>query len=211
MTEHSGGPRPAAATRVGVIVGSTRANRICPEIARQAQEHLAASSPFCYKLVDLAEIDLPFLDEPFKPALGHYAHDHTRRWSRLVSSFGAFVFVSPQYNWGYPAPLKNALDFLYAEWRDKPAALITYGTRGGRRAAEQLRTVLAGLHMRAVETSAEIKISPADIDAEGRLIDPRELLSGYVSVLRGIDAELAAALRPAPGGQRELAGDGGKA
>jgi NAD(P)H-dependent FMN reductase len=80
--------------------------------------------------VDLAQVGLPFLDEPLKPALGHDAHEHTRAWSRLVTSFDAFVLVSPQYNWGYPAPSENALDFLYAEWRDKPAGLVTYGTRG---------------------------------------------------------------------------------
>jgi NAD(P)H-dependent FMN reductase len=211
MIEVRGGPGQAAATaaegtgspssaRVGVIVGSTRANRICPEIARLVREHMGRGSLLSYTLVDLAEIGLPFLDEPVKPALGRYAHEHTRSWSRLVSSFEAFVLVFPQYNWGYPAPLKNALDFLYAEWRDKPAALVTYGTRGGGRAAEQMRTVLQGLHMRTVGASAEIKVSAADVDAEGRLVDAQELLAGYVTALEDIDAELAASLGQAPGG-----------
>ena len=180
--------------RVGVIVGSTRSNRICPEIARLALAHMGGDSPLTYSLVDLAEVDLPFLDEPFKPALGRYEHDHTRAWSRLVSSFEAFVLVFPQYNWGYPAPLKNALDFLYVEWKDKPAALVTYGTRGGQRAAEQMRTVLQGLHMHTAETSVEIKISAADVDGQGQLTDVKELLAGYVDALKRIDAELAAAL-----------------
>jgi NAD(P)H-dependent FMN reductase len=197
VVANAGSP-PSA--RVGVIVGSTRSNRICPEIARLAQEHMGRNSPLRYTLVDLAEIDLPFLDEPVKPALGRYAHDHTRSWSRLVSSFAAFVLVFPQYNWGYPAPLKNALDFLYAEWRDKPAALVSYGSRGGGRAAEQMRTVLQGLHMHTVEISVEIKVSTADVDSEGQLIDAKELLAGYANVLEGIDAELAASLGQAPGG-----------
>lgn len=203
VTEVSDDPRPAAGTegagagppsaRVGVIVGSTRANRICPEIARLVRGHLGAHSLLSYTLIDLGQIDLPFLDEPFKPALGGYAHEHTRSWSRLVSSFGAFVLVFPQYNWGYPAPLKNALDFLYAEWRDKPVALVTYGTRGGARAAAQMRTVLQGLHMPVVETSAEIKISAADVDAEGQLVDAKELLAGYLGTFRDMDTELTAA------------------
>lgn len=210
MTEVSGGQVAAAGAggagsgsppaRVGVIVGSTRANRICPDIARLAQELMGGGSPLSYTLVDLAEIGLPFLDEPLKPALGRYAHGHTRAWSRIVSSFGAFVLVFPQYNWGYPAPLKNALDFLYAEWADKPAALVSYGTRGGQRAAEQMRTVLQGLHMRVIGTSAEIKVSAADVDAEGQLIDAKGLLAGYLDTLKGIDAELTAALAAAPGG-----------
>ena len=209
MTDAGGGPAQGAgaevagagsppSARVGVIVGSTRTNRICPEIARLVQEHLSGGSPLSYTLVDLAEIDLPFLDEPAKPALGRYAHDHTRSWSRLISSFGAFVLVFPQYNWGYPAPLKNALDFLYAEWRDKPAALVTYGTRGGRKAADQIRTVLQGLHMRIIKTTAEIRISADDVDAEGQLTDAKELLAGYVNTLKKIDTELAHALAPAP-------------
>lgn len=197
-TEGAGAGPPSA--RVGVIVGSTRTNRICPEIARLVQGYLGADSPLSYTLVDLGQIDLPFLDEPRKPALGRYAHDHTRSWSRLVSSFGAFVLVFPQYNWGYPAPLKNALDFLYAEWLDKPAALVTYGTRGGQRAAAQMRTVLQGLHMRVVETSAEIKISATDIDADGQLVDAKGLLAGHLNVLKEMDAELAAALSPPSGG-----------
>jgi NAD(P)H-dependent FMN reductase len=196
-TEGAGAEPPSA--RVGVIVGSTRTNRICPQIALLVQEHLGAYSPLSYTLVDLGQIDLPFLDEPRKPALGRYAHDHTRSWSGLVGSFEAFVLVFPQYNWGYPAPLKNALDFLYAEWQDKPAALVTYGTRGGQRAAAQMRTVLQGLHMRVIQTSAEIKISAADTDDDGQLIDAKGLLAGHLNVLREMDAELAAALGPASG------------
>ena len=70
-------------------------------------------------------------------ALGQYEHEHTRAWSRTVSSFDGFIFVFPQYNWGYPAALKNALDFLFLEWRDKPVSFLTYGTRGGNMAASQ--------------------------------------------------------------------------
>ena len=90
-------------------------------------------------------VDLPFLDEPRMAALGHYEHEHTLAWSSLVDSFDGFIFVFPQYNWGYPAVLKNALDFLYAEWRDKPASFLTFGTRGGSLAAEQFHVVMVGL------------------------------------------------------------------
>jgi NAD(P)H-dependent FMN reductase len=117
--------------RVAVIIGSTRSNRICDGIARWTVRAAQAESSLQYAFIDLAEVNLPFLDEPLKPAIGRYEHEHTRSWSRLVSSFDAFVLVFPQYNWGYPAPMKNALDFLYLEWHDKPVGVVTYGTRGG--------------------------------------------------------------------------------
>lgn len=128
--------------RIADVIGSTRPNRICPGIAEWFRDAAQRSSPLRYELVDLHDINLPFLDEPFMAALGRYEREHTREWSRIVSSFDGFIFVFPQYNWGYPGVLKNALDFLYAEWGGKPASLATYGTRGGNRGARQLGEVL---------------------------------------------------------------------
>jgi hypothetical protein len=91
--------------RIAVVIGSTRPARICPGIAVWFKDAAQAQSPLRYELIDLAEIDLPLLDEPLKAALGEYEHEHTRAWSRIVSAYDGFVFVFPQYNWGYPAPL----------------------------------------------------------------------------------------------------------
>ena len=113
---------------VAVVVGSTRPTRICAGIAAWVLTAAQQESVLHYELLDLAEVNLPFLDEPRKAALGQYEHEHTRAWSRLVSSYAGFIFVFPQYNWGYPAPLKNALDFLYHEWNGKPASFVTNGT-----------------------------------------------------------------------------------
>jgi NAD(P)H-dependent FMN reductase len=124
-------PQPRHQGRVAVVVGSTRPTRICPGIAEWVKNVAQHDSPLHYELVDLAEVNPPFLDEPLMAALGQYEHEHTRAWSRTVATFDGFIFVFPQYNWGYPAPLKNALDYLYVEWRDKPASFVTYGTRGG--------------------------------------------------------------------------------
>jgi NAD(P)H-dependent FMN reductase len=117
--------------RVAVVIGSTRPTRICAGIAEWVKHTAEEESPLHYELIDLAVVDLPFLDEPLKAALREYEHEHTRAWSRLVSSFDGFVFVFPQYNWGYPAPLKNALDFLYYEWHDRPAAALEMATKPG--------------------------------------------------------------------------------
>jgi NAD(P)H-dependent FMN reductase len=183
-----------APARIGVIVGSTRPTRICPEIAALVAEHLGQDSALSYETIDLAEVDLPFLDEPRKPAAGDYVHEHTRAWSELVSSFQGFVLVFPQYNWGYPAVLKNALDFLYAEWKDKPAALVTYGSRGGARAAEQMRMVLTGLHMQVIEDGVQIKLAEGDVDGAGRLVDVRRTLEGCLPELKAVDAHLSESL-----------------
>jgi NAD(P)H-dependent FMN reductase len=118
--------------RIAVVIGSTRPTRICPGIAEWVRHAMQEESRLRYELIDLAEINLPFLDEPLKAALREYEHEHTRAWSQIVSGYAGFVFVFPQYNWGYPAPLKNALDYLYYEWHDKPAVSVTYGTRGPR-------------------------------------------------------------------------------
>jgi NAD(P)H-dependent FMN reductase len=183
-----------SAHTVAVVIGSTRPNRICSEIAVWALDILRAGSVLHYEILDLAEIDLPFLDEPLKPALGNYTHEHTQAWSRLVSSFDAFIFVFPQYNWGYPAPLKNALDFLYSEWRDKPAGLLTYGTRGGAKGAAQLREVLQGIHMRPLERGAELAIPDEDVDDREQLLDLNATLTPFASAVRALDEQLLEAL-----------------
>lgn len=184
----------AAHNRIAVVVGSSRPTRICPEIAAWVLKTAQADSRLSYELLDLAEIALPFLDEPLKPALGRYEHEHTRRWSQTVGSYDGFVFVFPQYNWGYPAILKNALDFLYSEWRDKPAAIASYGTRGGSKAVAQLHGVLQGLHMRTIEQNLELVVTDADIDEHGQLEDVAVTLQPFTDQVRAVDGQLTEAL-----------------
>jgi NAD(P)H-dependent FMN reductase len=180
--------------RIAVVIGSTRPRRICRGIAEWVKDAAQTDSPLRYEIVDLAEIDLPLLDEPLKAALGEYEHEHTRAWSRMVSSYSGFVFVFPQYNWGYPAPLKNALDFLYYEWHDRPATSVTYGTRGGNKGAQQLHGVLEGLHMRPLEDRIEIVITDDDVDADWQLRDRAATLHPYLEQARRLDAQLVEAL-----------------
>jgi NAD(P)H-dependent FMN reductase/DNA-binding MarR family transcriptional regulator len=180
--------------RVAVIVGSTRPGRICPGIAAWVRDALAARSPLTYELVDLADVGLPMLNEPLMAALHTYAHPHTEAWSQLVDGYGGFVFVFPQYNWGYPAVLKNALDFLYDEWKDKPASMVSYGTRGGNRGVAQLASVLQGLDMRQVDDHLEVKITSNDLDADWQLKDLGTLMASYQEQTRAIDAQMVEAL-----------------
>jgi NAD(P)H-dependent FMN reductase len=184
----------AGTPRVAVVIGSTRPTRICPGIATWVLRAAQEESPLRYELIDLAEVNLPFLDEPLKAALGQYEHEHTRAWSRLVSSYDGFLFVFPQYNWGYPAPLKNALDFLYQEWGGKPVSCVTYGTRGGGKGAQQLSGVLDGLHMRKLDDHLEVIISGDDVNENWELRDLETLMRPYRAQIRTIDAQLVEAL-----------------
>jgi NAD(P)H-dependent FMN reductase len=183
-----------AAARVAVVIGSTRPARISGDIAQWIARTAQEESSLHYEMVDLAEVNLPFLDEPIMAARGEYQHEHTRAWSRLVSSFDGFIFVFPQYNWGYPAVLKNALDFLYWEWRDKPVSFVTFGTRGGSRAALQIQGVFQGLHMRELTDHLEVRINEDDLDDKWQLKDLMAVLLPYQEQTRAIDREMVAAL-----------------
>jgi NAD(P)H-dependent FMN reductase len=131
-----------------VVVASTRPGRLGEPIGHWVQERAEAHGGFTVELVDLAAVDLPMFDEPGHPAMGEYHHDHTRQWSATVSRADAFVFVIPEYNHSFNAAIKNALDHLYAEWRDKPVGFVSYGgASGGTRAVAMLKPVVAALRM----------------------------------------------------------------
>jgi NAD(P)H-dependent FMN reductase len=181
-------------SRIAVIIGSTRPTRICPDIAAWFVKTAQEGSSLTYELVDLAEVNLPFLDEPLMAALGQYEHEHTRAWSALVQSYDGFVFVFPQYNWGYPAVIKNAVDYLYAEWRDKPASFATYGTRGGNLAAGQFHQILQGVHMQEVDQHLELVITEADLDENWQLKDIDATFQPFAAQARRVDEQLAVAL-----------------
>ena len=129
--------------RLTVIAASTRPGRVGRQIADWFAALAIADDRFDVALVDLAELDLPFHDEPNQPSDGGpYLFEHTQRWSRIVEGSDAFVLVMPEYNRGYSAPLKNALDYLYLEWHHKPVGIVSYGmTSAGLRAAEMIKPV----------------------------------------------------------------------
>lgn len=150
MTKSSAEP----SFRVGIICGSQRKPRVGDQITDfvrdTIKQHLdtTKNTSVTFDYIDIAALDLPFFDEPGIPSQikssDDYAHEHTRAWSRRVSSLDAFVFVTPQYNWGIPAGLKNAIDYLFNEWKGKPAVIVSYGGHGGDKAAAALKICLAG-------------------------------------------------------------------
>lgn len=143
--------------KLQVVVASTRPGRVGLPIGewfyRRAVEHGA----FEVQWVDLAAIDLPMFDEPQHPRLRQYQHQHTKDWSALVEQADAFVFVIPEYNFGFTAPLKNALDYLSLEWNYKPAGLVSYGgVAAGTRAVQMLKPVLTTLKMMPLSEAVSI-------------------------------------------------------
>lgn len=137
-------------SRLMVITSSTRPGRAGQAVADWVVD-LAADTAFEVDSVDLQALALPLLDEPEHPSAGRYTQPHTKRWSTRVSEADAVVLVTPEYNHSFPASLKNALDFLYREWADKPVGVVSYGgVSAGTRAAAALAPVLASLQMRPV-------------------------------------------------------------
>ena len=189
---------PAAKPRVLVILGSTRQGRICPKVADWVAEIGRETTAGVFEIVDLRDWPLPMDDEPGVPAAaGGYKNPHTRGWSRKIRSGDAVVFVTPQYNWGYPAPLKNALDHLFTEWRGKPALIVAYGAHGGTRCAQQLRQVLQGLDMQPAETMPGLRLSRALIEANDGSVTPARDFADQAGEVRQAFAELAGMLQPA--------------
>lgn len=129
--------------KIAIIVGTTRPERVGGAVARWVHEKARQREDASFELVDLRDANLPLLDEPVPPSMGQYSKPHTKAWARTVSSFDAFVFVTGEYNHSIPAALKNAIDFLYAEWNNKAAGFVSYGSAGGARAVEQLRLALS--------------------------------------------------------------------
>ncbi len=178
-----------------VIAGTTRPSRRSPAIAGWVAALGEALNGEPFQVVDIQDLGLGLDDEPGLPALGKYTRESTRRWSEMVSAAKGVVFVTPQYNWGYPAPLKNAIDHLYAEWRGKPALLITYGSRGGDKCAAQLREVLGGLNLRLTDTTPGLRLARERIEADDGAVEPetdfeahREELAAALRELVGISA-----------------------
>lgn len=183
-----------------IIVGSTRPGRIGRAIADWFYG-LAKMEPLLrFELVDLALYGLPLLDEPVPAKVRAYQHDHTKSWSSKIASGDGYVLVTPEYNHGYPASLKNALDYLYHEWAEKPVGFLGYGWGGGRMAVAQLRPVVQELHLQPVDPALLIALKPGLFDEHHQLVEPERALSPY----RATALELIRGLVTAPtGGPRD--------
>ncbi|HET9953742.1 MAG TPA: NAD(P)H-dependent oxidoreductase [Polyangiaceae bacterium] len=144
--------------KLAIILGSTRPGRNGEAVAKWAFEHAAKRTDAAFELVDIAQFELPLLDEPTPPAMGKYTKPHTQAWAAKIDSFDGFVFVTPEYNHGTSGALKNALDFIYREWNNKAAGFVSYGSAGGTRAVEQLRQIMAELQIADVRAQVSFSL-----------------------------------------------------
>lgn len=164
--------------KVGIVIGSQRVVRSSPQVAKFVLDILETSSkkkPIPgfrseFSLLDIADFDLPLADIPGLPSHmkgtdlpGSYGSKGTQAWSTAIESCDGFVFVTPQYNWGMPAALKNALDHIFHEWTGKPAMVVAYGGQAGTLSAAQLITVLSGMFVRVSKKPVCMKFSDKDM------------------------------------------------
>ncbi len=145
--------------RIAIILGSTRPGRVGEAVARWVHDIATKRVDAQYELIDLKDQNLPLLDEPLPPSRGQYSKQHTKDWAAKVAAFDGFVFVTPEYNHGTSAALKNAIDFLYAEWNNKAAGFVSYGSAGGIRAVESLRLVMGELMIADVRAQVILSLA----------------------------------------------------
>ncbi len=143
--------------KIGIIVGSTRPGRKADTVAKWVYGIAQKRTDAQFEIVDIADFNLPLLDEPVPPSMAQYSKPHTKAWAAKIASFDGYVFVTPEYNHAPGAALKNALDFIYAEWNNKAAGFVSYGSAGGARAVEQLRLIMGELQV--ADVRAQVMLS----------------------------------------------------
>lgn len=168
--------------KVGIIVGSTRPGRKGETVAKWVLEIANKRGDAEYELVDIASYDLPLLDEPMPASMGKYQNAHTLAWAAKIKEMDAFVFVTPEYNHGTSAALKNAIDYLYAEWNNKAAGFVSYGaSAAGGRAVENLRPIMAELQI--ADVRAQVMLSLFNDFKNFSVFEPAPHQAGAVNAM----------------------------
>jgi len=170
--------------KLNIIIGSTRPGRVGPVVGAWFKEFATAHGKFDVELVDLADFNLPLLDEASHPRLQQYEHEHTRQWSRSVASADAFVFVTPEYDFFPPASLVNAVQALALEWHYKPAAVLSYGgISGGLRSAQELRQLLNNVNAHALSQTVPVPFVSNFINDQGEFHPNTPMIEGAKGML----------------------------
>jgi len=168
--------------KLSIIIASTRPGRVGPAIAKWVEQEAIEHGGFDVEVVDLAEVNLPFMNEPNHPRLQQYVHQHTLDWSATVAGSDAFVFVMPEYNYGYNAELKNAIDYLHNEWKYKPVGLVSYGgIAAGTRAAQMIKQVVTTLKMTPLPEAVSIPMVNQSI-VDGAYV-PNDITTGAAKAM----------------------------
>jgi NAD(P)H-dependent FMN reductase len=181
---------------IAIILGSTRPGRNGEAVAHWVAEKAASRTAARYELIDLADHPLPHIDEAMPPMMGQHAGEHTKAWAEMIGSYDGFIFVTPEYNHSTSGVLKNAIDYLYAEWNNKAAAFVSYGGVGGARAIEHLRAILSELQVAHVRQQLSFSMftdfenfstftpGPQHSDAASVLFDQLESWTAAIKTVR---------------------------
>jgi len=137
-------------TKIAIIIGSTRPGRNGESVGKWIYEQSKKRNDAAFELVDLVDYNLPLLDEPYPAGMQQYSKDHTKKWAAKINEFDGYIIVTPEYNHSTSGALKNAIDYLNAEWANKAAGFVSYGSSGGARAVEHLRQIFAELRVATV-------------------------------------------------------------
>ncbi len=181
--------------RIGIIVGSTRPGRKALEVANWVFKNASNRENATYEIVDIADFNLPLLDESVPPSRGQYEKEHTKKWASKIAELDGFVFVTPEYNHSTSGALKNAIDFVYGEWTNKAAGFVGYGSMGGSRAIEHLRLIMAECQVATVRSQVMLSLftdfenfstfKPAEVHTKS-LNAMLEQLEKWTSAMRSI-------------------------
>lgn len=144
--------------KIGIIVGSTRPGRNAEAVAKWVYKTASKRNDAIFELVDIKDFNLPVFDEPVPPSMHQYVNLHTKAWAEKIGSLDAFIFVTPEYNHAPSGTLKNAIDFIYAEWNNKAAGFVSYGSVGGVRAVEHLRLIMGELQVADVRAQVALSL-----------------------------------------------------
>lgn len=176
--------------KIELIIGSTRPGRVGPQITTWVADNLPKKPGIEYEIVDIKDWKLPIFDEAIHPSMNQYQHKHTKAWSQKIKQAGAYIFLTPEYNAGYPASLKNAIDYLYHEWQNKPLMIISYGISGGTTASAHLRQVAERLKMKVTTTSPAFVIDKDMSDDNGQIKDITNTFRPYEAKLQEATEQL---------------------
>ena len=180
-----------------VVIASTRPSRMGPTVGHWFLDQTRRHAKFQTELVDLEKVNLPLLDEPKHPKLRQYEHEHTKRWSATVDRADAFVFVTPEYNFGSPPALVNALDYLNQEWAYKPVGFVSYGgVSGGTRSVQMTKQLVTALKMMPMFEAVTIPFFTQHMDKDTGRFAPGKVQEDAATVMLDELLKWAEAMRP---------------
>lgn len=183
--------------KLQIITVSTREGRKGPVVASWFTERARVHGKFDIEVLDLAVVNLPMFDEPHHPSLKKYEHEHTKAWSAIIDRADAYVFVTPEYNFGTPPSLLNALNYLVKEWQYKPAAFVSYGgVSGGLRGVQMTKQVMTTLKIVPLFESVAIPFFAQHIDKDSNVLRPGEVQEKSADAMLNELLKWAEALKP---------------